>query len=44
MFTAILEISPSKISEIISGKCEPTLQQARKMVEILDISPGVVLG
>ena len=41
---AKLEISPSKISEILSGKCEPTLKQARKMVEVLDISPGVVLG
>ena len=41
---AKLGISPSKISEIISGKCEPTLKQARKMVEILDISPSVVLG
>ena len=41
---AKLEISPSKISEIISGKCEPTLKQAKKMVEVLDISPSVILG
>lgn len=41
---AKLEISPSKISEIISGKCEPTLKQAKKMVDVLDISPNIILG
>ena len=38
---AKLEISPSKISEIISGKCEPTLKQDKKMVDVLDISPNI---
>lgn len=41
---AKLEISPSKISEIISGKCEPTLKQAKRMVDVLDISPNIILG
>ena len=41
---AKLGISPSKISEILSGKSEPTLKQARKMVTVLEISPAVVLG
>lgn len=41
---AKLGISPSKISEIISGKSEPTLKQAKKMVDVLDISPNIILG
>ena len=40
----ILGISPSKISEILSGKNEPTLKQAKRMVTTLHISPSVVLG
>ena len=40
----LLGISPSKISEILSGKSEPTLRQARKMATTLNISPAVVLG
>ena len=34
---AKLEISPSKISE-------PTLKQAKKMVDVLNISPNIILG
>lgn len=37
-------MNQSKISEILSGKSEPTLKQARTMVVKLDISPAVVLG
>lgn len=40
----ILGMNPSKVSEILSGKSEPTLKQARKMSEKLNISPSVVLG
>ena len=40
----ILEMNPSKVSEILSGKSEPTLKQARKISEELNISPSVVLG
>lgn len=39
-----LGMSQSKVSEIISGKVEPTLKQARKMAIELDISPAIVLG
>ena len=41
---ALLEMNQSKISEILAGKSEPTLMQARKMSTILHISPAVVLG
>ena len=40
----ILGMNPSKVSEILSGKSEPTLKQARKISEELNISPRVVLG
>lgn len=41
---SLLGMNQSKISEILSGKAEPTIKQARKMVDILDISPAIVLG
>ncbi|MBQ6286237.1 MAG: helix-turn-helix domain-containing protein [Bacteroidales bacterium] len=41
---ALLGINQSKVSEILSGKSEPTLKQARTMVSTLNISPSVVLG
>ena len=41
---AMLGMNQSKISEIMSGKSEPTLKQARTMVIKLDISPAIVLG
>ena len=41
---ALLGMNQSKISEIISGKSEPTLKQARLISQKLDISPSVVLG
>lgn len=40
----LLGISESRISEILSGKCEPTYRQAREMSRKLDIDPGIVLG
>ena len=40
----ILGMNPSKVSEILSGKSEPTLKQARKISAKLNISPSVVLG
>ena len=39
-----LGMNQSKISEILSGKREPTLKQARKMALELNISPAIVLG
>ena len=41
---SMLGMNQSKISEILSGKSEPTLKQARRMVSELRISPAVVLG
>lgn len=41
---ALLEMNQSKISEILAGKSEPTLKQARKMSTTLHISPAIVLG
>lgn len=41
---ALLGMNQSKISEIISGKSEPTLKQARKISQELNISPAIVLG
>jgi HTH-type transcriptional regulator/antitoxin HigA len=41
---ALLGMNQSKLSEIISGKCEPTLKQARTISQKLNISPAVVLG
>ena len=41
---AMLGMNQSKISEILSGKSEPTLKQARRISVQLNISPAVVLG
>ena len=41
---ALLGMNQSKISEILSGKCEPTLKQARTISQELNISPAIVLG
>ena len=40
----LLGINPSLISEYLSGKKEPTLSQARIIVERLNIDPATVLG
>jgi HTH-type transcriptional regulator/antitoxin HigA len=40
----LLEISPSRVSEYMTGKSEPTLQVARTMSRRLNIPPAVVLG
>ena len=40
----LLGINPSRISEYLSGKKEPTLSQARIIVERLNIDPATVLG
>lgn len=41
---ALLKMNQSKISEIMSGKSEPTLKQARQMAVSLHISPSLLLG
>ena len=40
----LLEVSPSRVSEYLSGKSEPTLSVARKISQMLNISASVVLG
>lgn len=40
----ILGLSPSRISDYITGKAEPTLKVARELAVKLDIAPAVILG
>ena len=40
----LLGINPSRISEYLSGKKHPTLQQARTISQKLNIDPAIVLG
>ena len=40
----ILDLSPSRVNDYITGKAEPTLKVARDLVVKLDIAPAVVLG
>lgn len=40
----LLGVSPSRISDYFSGRCEPTLNVARKMNQKLGIDANVILG
>lgn len=40
----ILGVSPSRISDYLSGKSEPTLAVARNISNKLNIDPAIVLG
>lgn len=40
----MLNISSSRVSEILSGKCEPTLKVARAICTTLNIDANIVLG
>ena len=40
----MLEISPPRVSEYLSGKSEPTLQVARRIQKQLNIDASVILG
>ena len=40
----LLGISPARMSEIMTGRKEPTFQIAREMSKKLDIDPSIVLG
>ena len=40
----LLGVSPSRISDYFSGKCEPTLKVARKMNHELGIDANIILG
>ena len=37
-------VSPSRISDYISGRAEPTLKIARLLCQILNIQPAAMLG
>ena len=36
--------SPSRVSDYITGKCEPTLKVARELCLKLNIAPSIMLG
>ena len=38
----LLNVSPSRVSEYLSGKCEPTLKVAREMSRKLNIDANIV--
>lgn len=40
----LIGISPSRLCDYLSGKCEPTLKIAREMCRKLDIDASIVLG
>ena len=40
----MLNVSASRVSEILSGKCEPTLKVARAISVTLNIDANIVLG
>ncbi len=40
----MLGVSPSRISDYLSGKSEPTLSVARNISNTLNIDPAIILG
>lgn len=40
----LIGVSPSRISEFLSGKKQPTLLQGKKLSQKLNIDPAIVLG
>ena len=40
----LIGVSPSRVSEYLTGKCEPTLKIGREICNKLNISPEIVLG
>ena len=43
-FAMRIGVSPSRVSEYMTGKCEPTLKVVRKICREFDISADVALG
>lgn len=37
-------VSPSRICDFLSGKCEPTMKVGRRISKELNIDPAIVLG
>lgn len=40
----MLDLSPARVSDIMTGKSEPTLKVGRLISQKLNISPSIVLG
>lgn len=40
----LIGVSPSRVSEYLTGKSEPTLKVAREIAKKLNISPSIILG
>lgn len=40
----LIGVSPSRLCDYLSGKCEPTLKVAREICRKLQIDPCIVLG
>lgn len=40
----LLGVSPSRISDYLTGRCEPTLKVAREICKKLNIDANIVLG
>lgn len=43
-FAKKIGVSPSRVSEYLTGKSEPTLKVARSISQLLHIEPSIVLG
>ena len=43
-FAKKIGVSPSRVSEYLTGKSEPTLKIARNISKILHIEPSIILG
>lgn len=43
-FAQKIGVSPSRVSEFITGKSEPNLKMARLISKVLNIDPAVILG
>lgn len=43
-FAKKIGVSPSRVSEYLTGKSEPTLKIARNISKILNIEPSIILG
>lgn len=44
VFAKKIGVSPSRVSEYLTGKSEPTLKVARSISQLLHIEPSIVLG
>ena len=40
----LIGVSPARISDLLAGKCQPTLKMGRNISQKLNISPSIVLG